>query len=267
MRAWCVLAAWLAPVAALAEPSQEVQMQAAEFVERASATSLRGEHETAAQLYQRAYKLVGKPLLLSNIASEYQLMGKPQWALSYFCRYLVTDPRGANASYATQQVRALSVELGGSETDREDDICRPVLAADGAPAGTTSRVQPPPVAEEPSDTAGISPWRVAGLGVAGVGLAAFGVGVYYGLEARALDTELSNHPVDEPWPVDLRDREARGESYNRRAIALMAGGGAAIVIGAAMFVLLGSASTGPDSVTVAPVVAPGSFGIAAAGRF
>lgn len=271
-----VIATLLVSATALAQSAEDKQ-EAAALVERADAANAAGDHEMAGQLYQRAYKLDPRPQLLVKVATAYQTMGKSQWALTYYCEYLSTAPAGDDVAAARTNARTLHVELGGDASATDADICRPVTrestpppATDttraAAPVASASRPLPETPDEDPDGT-GTSSLRVASLALAGVGAIAFGVGVYYGLQARSIANELTNHPVEEPWPVDLRAREERGESYNRRAIALMAGGGAAVALGVAAYVVLRPSSSPADAVTVAPVLSPDGIGLAAAARF
>ncbi len=261
----------LAPSIALAQPSDADREEASGLVQRGDAASNAGEHEVAAQLYQRAYKLDGQPAVLSKVADEYYLMKRLQWALTYYCQYIAIATDDVALAEAKAQARAVHVELGRSSSSTDEEVCHGQAAAAGVPStpgpSTATAATEPPEEPSPSNDTGVSPLRIASLGLAGLGVVALGIGVYYGLEARAIDNEITNHPVDEPWPVDLRAREARGESYNRRAIALMAGGGGAIVIGVAAFFVLRQGSSSPDAVSVAPVIAPDIVGFAAAGRF
>ena len=274
MKPWFALAVILVPAVASAQPTDAEQQEAGALVEQANVTSQRGDHETAAQLYQQAYKLTRQPMLLSDIGSEYLLMQNRRWALTYFCRYLDAEPTGTNAATAKAQVRTLYVQLGGSATLNDEEQCKPIVKSGAV-------VKPPAVPlKQPLATAGdsgvapahtsdMSRVRLAGLGVAGLGVLAFAVGAYYGVEANRLQDELTNHPVDEPWPVDLRAREAQGDSYNNRAIILMTGGAVVAAAGAAAFLFIRSdpSASATETVMFTPIVSPDGFGLAAAGRF
>lgn len=116
------------------EPASRVS----DLVAKAVAKSHAGDHAGAIELYNRATP-ESDPILLTNIASEYEQSGDMAKALRYYCRYLARDPVGASARYATARARQLHARLrseGGNESERWEDIC----AADAA--------------DEPRDSAG-----------------------------------------------------------------------------------------------------------------
>lgn len=262
----------LAPALALAQPSAKDKQQASELVKKAIAKSQAGEHEVAAQLYLDAYKIIPQPLLLSNIGSEYQQMDKPVEALSYFCKYIEADPTGANVSYALAQARTLYVDLGGEASVEDSALCKPIVKPEpvneppAPPPVTQPEPQPEPrQTDKPASTS--SPLRYVGIGVAIVGAGAFGLGTYYGLEAKKISDEITNHKVSDPWPANIKDREAEGKSDEKKQIGFMIGGGVAIAAGVTMFILGGSKSEDETRISVAPIATSDTLGFAAAGRF
>src|SRR6188474_1351888 len=99
-----LLASLLLTTPALAQPPSEKEKQTAgELVRKAIAKSQQGNHEAAIKLYLDAYAIVPDSLLLSNIGSEYQQLGKLEDAHRYFCTYLEKDPTGTNVPFATAQ--------------------------------------------------------------------------------------------------------------------------------------------------------------------
>jgi tetratricopeptide (TPR) repeat protein len=262
----------LAPALAAAQPSAKDKQQASDLVKKAIAKSQAGEHEVAAQLYLDAYKIIPQPLLLSNIGSEYQQMDKPVEALSYFCKYIAADPTGANVSYALAQARTLYVDLGGEASVEDSALCKPIVK----PEPVNEPPPPPPVTQpEPqpqpeqvdAPTSSSSPLRYVGIGVAIVGAGAFGLGTYYGLEAKKISDEITNHKVSDPWPANIKDREAEGKSDEKKQIGFMIGGGVAIAAGVTMVILGGSKSEGETRISVAPIATSDTLGFAAAGHF
>src|SRR5262245_56418502 len=211
----------LAPALAAGQPPPTPQQKqaASDKVKQAIAKSQAGEHEAAVELYLETYGIIPQPLLLSNIGSEYQQMKKPVEALKYFCKYLEADPAGANVSYAASQARTLYVDLGGVATVPYEDVCTPIVKAPPPaepphPTPAASRAEPP--ASEPSPGPAQGPVdtgpktstpaiRYVGIGFAVIGAAAIGGGVYFGLEAKKISDEISNHNVDDPWPANIKD--------------------------------------------------------------
>lgn len=76
-----VVTAGIGPGSALAQTAKEKQ-KASELVKQVIAKSQAGDHDTAVQLYENAFKIVPQPLLLSNIGSN-QALEKPVEALKY----------------------------------------------------------------------------------------------------------------------------------------------------------------------------------------
>ncbi|NVB79163.1 MAG: hypothetical protein HOV81_12250 [Kofleriaceae bacterium] len=266
------LALLFAPAIAAAQPTAQQKQQASDLVKKAIAKSQAGDHESAVDLYLDAYEIIPQPLLLSNIGSEYQQMKKPVEALKYFCKYLDADgPQGQNAGYATAQAKTLYIELGGVNDVKDEDVCKPIVKPQPE-AAPTPPVDPTPI--EPTPVPGpvdsgpkTSPMRYVGLGLGVAGAAVFGVGVYYGLHAKSISDDISNHPMNEPWEGNIKELEQEGKDSNKKGIIFMVGGGAAFVAGTALFFLTAPKKQTETGVVFAPVATPESMGIAASGRF
>jgi tetratricopeptide (TPR) repeat protein len=270
----------LAPALAAAQPqpTPAAKQAASERVKKAIAKSQAGEHETAIDLYLEAYAIIPQPLLLSNVGSEYQQLKKPVEALKYFCKYLEADPTGANVTYAASQARILYVELGGVPTVPYEDVCKPIVKAP-PPADPPPKPQPassPALAPDPAPAPGpvdsgpttsTPAIRYVGIGFAIVGAAAFGAGTYYGLEARRISDEITNHDVNDPWPGNIKDLEAEGKAAEQKQIALMIGGGVALAAGVVMFIVGAPETTNEATVSFTPIATPDTLGFAAGGRF
>lgn len=265
------LALVVLPSIALADPSPKDQQKARDLVKQAIAKSQAGEHQTAVDLYNEAYKIIPQPLLLSNIGSEYQAMGnKEVEALGYFCKYLAADPNGTNAGFATAQAKTLYIKLGGVSDVKDEDVCKPIQKPtqtvepkpDLAPVDTNPTPTPTtaPVAEGGPKT---NPMRYAGIGVAAAGVGMFGFGVYEGLQAKSISDEITNHPMNVPWDANIKDREQEGKDAEKKQIIFMAAGGAALAAGAVMFFVFAPKSASEHAVAITPT----ANGFAAVGRF
>src|SRR5258706_16382297 len=105
---------WLASTAHAQprSPTDRDRQVAGELVKKAIAKSQAGDHSAAIDIYLQAYTIVPNSILLSNIGTEFQRIGKLPEALRYFCMYLDKDPSGANVPYATSRAKALQIELG-----------------------------------------------------------------------------------------------------------------------------------------------------------
>ncbi|HEY5948428.1 MAG TPA: hypothetical protein VIV40_23185, partial [Kofleriaceae bacterium] len=237
----------LVPAVASAQPQPTPQQkqQASDKVKKAIAKSQAGEHDVAVDLYLDAYQIIPQPLLLSNIGSEYQQMNKPVEALKYFCKYIEADPTGNNVTYAVAQARTLYIELGGVPSADDDELCKPIVKPKQEPPPPVHK-QPEAAPPAPEPTPGpvdhgekskTPALRYVGAGVAVVGAAAFGVGTYFGLQAKKISDEITNHNPADPWPADIKQREQEGKDDEKKQIGLMIGGGVAIAAGAVMFIL------------------------------
>ncbi len=248
------------------------QRQAEKLVKAAITKSQAGEHAAAIKLYLEAYQLVPLPVLLSNVGTEYQTAKQPVEALKYYCMYLERDPTGPVATYATAQARVVQTELGNPVTDA--DVCKP------APPTVTPPVveSPTPVVSEPRPVAppDATPgrtMRITGLGVAAAGVVSLGVGVVFGLKAKGVSDEISDHcmarnPCPE-WPANIKDREADGQRFENIQVATMIMGGALLVVGGIVYVAGRSRSQTKQAerLVVAPTASLDSFGVTLRGGF
>ncbi len=255
-------------------PTPQQKAKASELVKQAIAKSQAGDHEAAIELYQQAHMIIPQPLLLSNIGSEYKTQGKKVEAIKYFCMYLKEDPTGTNASYAGAQVKTLQIELG-NEPD-EKDVCtvkpKPVVKEPPPP--------PPPAKEpptEPTGTVGIEKTapqphashglEYAGIAVGVVGLATFGAGIYYGLQAKKISDSITNHDPTQPWPSDIKNQESEGQSDQTKQIAFMIGGGVVAGVGVLLTVIGHEKASTAEHVSIRPVATQRSLGLAISGGF
>jgi tetratricopeptide (TPR) repeat protein len=267
----------LAPALAAAQPPPTpAQKQAAsDKVKKAIAKSQSGDHETAVELYLEAYTIIPQPLLLSNVGSEYQQMKKPVEALKYFCKYLEADPTGNNVSYATAQARTLYIELGGVASVDDDQLCKPIVKPKKEeppppPLREEKREEPTPTPTGPVDSGpkkATPTLRYVGFGVALVGAGVFGAGVYFGIQAKSISDEISEHNINDPWPANIKEREQEGKDAEKKQVGLMIGGGLALAAGVVMVVVGAPSPSAETSVSFAPVATGDSLGFAAAGRF
>lgn len=152
------------------------------------------------------------------------------------------------------------IEPVAYDADAEGDHADTGAAGDGEGAPESS---PPP--EE-----GLSPWPFV---VGGVGVAALATGVVFGLLAESTEGDWADAPTATMAQVDaalaLRDR---AETQATVANILLGVGGALVVAGAALFVVLEldlgtrDGDSGDEAV-LSPWIGPGGGGLAVAGRF
>jgi hypothetical protein len=201
----------------------------------------------------------------------------------------VLDPGGPQAPTARSFIAQLTVELdaeaskaeaetrspasGGATEPAQGTSPEPAPATGTAPENTvTGGASPPPVNDplKPSDTRA-DPARGRGLRIAGLaswaaGAAGLGLGIKFGLDARAASRELSDKPADEPWSDDDRRRLADGEAAERNMIIAFGAGSAAVIAGGVLYIIGVAASEGKPY-AFQPRVTPDSFVVHMSGTF
>lgn len=289
----CVLisAALLASSDARAEIDAASRAKARDLTERAIEKVKAGDHEAAIDLYLRAYELSSEPVLLSNIGSAYQSLGRRERALRYFCRYLEAEPGGKLASFAREQAQSLSAELGQRMCEKPAERPKPstnppATGGAGAAGGTAADedgnegrgddggegsgddggkvvVEGTVSSSEP---AAAKPLRITGLALAGLGLVGLGVGGYYGYVGKQASDRITNNK--DAWTAEDLKQQKIGKDANTNMKYALIGGGSAIVLGTALYFL--GRSIKPEQreeLSLVPQVTPASSGFALIGAF
>ena len=271
-----VVASALLAATAAADSDAASRAKAREMTERAIEKTKAGEHEAAIELYLRAYELSSEAILLSNIGSAYQSLGRRERALRYFCRYLEAEPGGKLAGFARDQANQLSTDLGnrGAACDKPL-VAKPVAPAvtepvpvepqsdlPPAPDLTTSLQAEPSPAQEPGLA---SPLRIGGLVLTGVGVVGLGIGGYYGYVGKRASDRISNNR--DAWTSEDFEQQQIGKDANRNMKFAVIGGGAAIVTGVALYFWGRSMRVQEQRVSIVPQLSPESSGLAISGAF
>lgn len=255
-------------------PSEKDRQLASDLVKKAIARSQAGDHSTAIEIYLQAYTIVPNSLLLSNIGAEFQQNGMPKEAYKYFCMYLEKDPSGTNAPYATSQAKILARQLHKKVDDQ--DVCSPPKEEpDEPPPRKPKRSEPPPPPPPPpqppvevkrdSGNPGVMYTGVA-AGIAGI--AAGGLGIYYGLQGKSINDQINSHDPKQPWPPNIRDLMKEGERDNSLQIGFLVASGVLVTTGVVLYVVSrpdGTPEHGGDKTAVH--VTPTTNGLAVFGRF
>ncbi|HEX2688352.1 MAG TPA: hypothetical protein VHN14_17095 [Kofleriaceae bacterium] len=269
-----LLALLASPV--LAEPKrptdkdkQDKQL-AGDLVKKAIARSQAGDHGAAIEIYLQAFAIVPNSLLLSNIGAEYQQSDEPEEALRYFCMYLNKDPTGTNAPYASSQARLLQSQLGNKHVD-DDDVCAPPKPGPRKPPKQPPEPPPssPSIPEQtPPPPSGNTTLKYVGVGTGIAGLVAAGVGLYAGIQAKAISDELTNHDKTQSWPDNIRQIQQRGQDYENLQIGALITGGVLVTTGAILYIVSRpDESPKRSSDKAALTVAPTRHGVTVFGRF
>lgn len=256
-------------------PTDADKKHAGDLVRSAIAKSQAGDHGDAIELYLEAYAVVPMTLLLSNVGAEYQQDRKLALALKYFCMYLDKEPAGSLATYAAAQANVVQVQLGMPlSADGRACVAADPVAVVPAVVEEAPPVLPPPVPIVAGPTPGHQ-MRVAGLALGGAGLVSLGVGAGFGLKAKSISDDISDHcagqsPCPE-WPADIKDREAAGQRDENIQVVTMILGGALVAAGVGLYVAgraKGARATeSRPVVTLTPSARPGSVGLTLVGRF
>ncbi len=199
------------PAFAVAQSGQ--QKQAEKHFNEAQKLYNAGQYDQAVKEFLQAYTLVPVNPLLFNIGQAYRLSGDEEKALSYYEKYVSFEPNGAQVPEAREHIRVLQERVETARREREateaeqrtkeeqERMAREEEERKRAAAENARRL-----AEVRSEGSGL---RTGGLVVGGLGVAALGVGVALGAS----------------------------DSFDGKSVALMAGGGAALVAGGVMYVL------------------------------
>jgi len=257
----CVLG--VVATSAVADDAAARKARAGQLVEEASAAEKNADYEAAIAKLRAAYDLVPHPDLLYNLGQAYRLAGQPWDAIDQYERYLAVEPKGRFASKARGFVTTLRAETAGKT--RPAEVPTPVAAVptpEPVMIAPAPLVMPEPPAAPSSDggARATSAWRrpvAVGLGVAGA--AGVGAGVYFGLRARSISDELSDH--EGAWTDGLLAKQVEGDRAETRAIWSAAAGGALVLGGVVLYALDAKARGRAREVAVTPIVDGASVGV------
>ncbi|HET6612423.1 MAG TPA: tetratricopeptide repeat protein [Kofleriaceae bacterium] len=221
----------------------------------------RGEYDLAIAEFEIAYDLSEAPGLLYNLGQAHRLNGDCAEAASYYRQFLASATEAAAAT--RKNAEAFLHQLGTCAQER--------TPAGGEPAG--GAVTPPiagPV--QPGDGSGGTTevddtgrnWRIAGVVLAGVGVASAGVGVYYIARTYSLsDDAVSQCGAD----CTLEENPAYGEYEDARTGAwIFSTLGAVAIAGGVATYLLAPDGQSPDRAVAAVPVRGGGM-VSFAGTF
>jgi tetratricopeptide (TPR) repeat protein len=264
---------------------------------------LAGEYHGALTWFKNGYQQTQDPAFLLNIAQCHRSLGEAQEALMMFSLYLKSSPEGSNPqarSVATKAIKELEGEVGtarpapsaaaaaagSSAAVAAVPHAAPAKAvAPEAGSGPDSRrkfqsgpgdmpfLEPLPeldakkasetAAEVPDNTqATVRHLRLAAMVCGAIGLISGGVGLYYWTRARSLSDSADKATIYNQAAYDDGKQAERMQwiFYGVGAAALATGAG--LLMYGKWFVIPKQAK-----VSLAPMAAPGSAGLAAVGTF
>ncbi|MEZ4359608.1 MAG: tetratricopeptide repeat protein [Kofleriaceae bacterium] len=249
-----------------AAPDEASREKARELTERAIEKGRANQHEAAIELYQRAYDLSGEAILLSNIGSAYQAIGRPERALIYYCRYLDEDPEGKLAAFARTQAEELAHALGNEDVCEQRVTRRSATRADDPDDGAASLKLNASDRPEPEPEPALGPaLRYGGLAMIGGGVIALGVGGYYGWVGKQASDKITNNR--DGWTDEILEQQRIGRDANDSMKMYMIGGGVAVLAGTALYVWGRSVRPEERRVAITPTWTPQSSGFALSGSF
>lgn len=233
---WMASLVLVLATSALAQPAPDAEALAG----RANAAYQAGNHLEAVELYREAYGISRATAILYNIALIYdRKLDDEELAMQFYRQYLAApdaDPKAA--SRATARLQELKVEQQKAEASaqeaeqrrrkqeeqRQAEEERRKAEAQGG-GGVAGRVTP-------SDGGG-SGMRVGGWVAAGVGVAAIGTGVYFGIAAQGSADDFANST----GLADKKSLRSDGEREALMADVLYGVGGVAVITGVVLLLM------------------------------
>lgn len=231
-----------------------------------------GHYQEAIKEYEAAYRIKDDAALLFNIGQAYRLQGDNQNAIRAYKSFLHRMPDASNRAEVERRIEELQKAI-----DQEG------RAKEGPPEGTLSPNSPAPNTQVPPPIVPVSPTetttptaqvdehaartkKIAGLVVAGVGVATLAVGgVFAGLAVKAGD-DLTR--LDQTMGTFDSSKQSAGKTDQIVEGVCFGVGGAAIVAGVIVYVLgHREAKSSRSRMAVAPFVAPTRAGITTMVRF
>lgn len=253
MRAVLIAAALLAAVAGTGRAEPERAGDRSEIdrlIDRAETAYARRDYTAAIAELRAAYDVEPRPWLLFNIAQAYRLAGDDAAALDYYQRFVAIEPDGQVADQARTKIAALREAVE--------------RAAPPPPVSAETTLTPFPPADVAAVGSRSNRMLWTGGSIAAAGLAAVGVGVFYGIEAREASDEVSRFR-GAVWTDEILARQADGKSAERRMIGFVVLGGVGVAAGAAL--VYAALATEPGDLRVAPGAGTGAAGITIEGEF
>jgi tetratricopeptide (TPR) repeat protein len=222
--------------AAFAAPSAE------QLFEQGGVAYNAGNYQGAVAKWRESYAISKAPELFFNIGLALELDGKCEDALAMFRRFIRLAPNSADRPRAREFVRELKAKCevataAPRETTSVDD------ATDESSANRD--------ASDPANETRSAGLRIAGLTVAGAGIAAVATGLYFGHRAASLRDEVASACPGAgcDWSV-LASKDAEGRRAETKQYIFVGIGATAIVGGGLMYLLGRSREQQPAPIAI-----------------
>jgi len=227
------------------------------------------EYPEAIKDWKESYSISKKPLLLFNIGQAYRLSGDCKMAGNFYDSYQREEPNPKNQDELDEAVAICAKEKAAADTPKPVDksvdkpVDKPVVPVKTPVEGPKDNLKTGPEVgqaggggedqvDQPESTATTTGGglRKVGIGVAAVGVALGGAGIYFALKSGSTADELDNY--EGPWGPTQMDIQDRGEKQARFGWILGGAGIAAIVAGGVMIAIGGPKTVESSSVSVVP---------------
>lgn len=226
-----------------------------------------GHFQEAIEEFEKAYEIRSEPIFLYNIAQSHRQNGNPQRAIFFYRRYVDADPNSKRRVEIEKRIADMQAELD-AQKEREAAAANPVpvVVAQPLPYPQPAPVTAPPPAlvENKPTTTDSNPGRglrIGGIVATGVGVAGAVTGVLLVLHGNSLHDESIA-------PGSQFDSSKYDSAKTFRTMGWVAVGvGAAAVATGVTLYILGARDSSKPSVSLAPMLAPGTGGAALSGRF
>jgi tetratricopeptide (TPR) repeat protein len=261
---------WISFASGVAEARNPQHAKFLQLVKRAEGLYQGGHYPEAAAALQQAYEVEANPRVLYNIARAFDQAGSLKPALEYYQKYLASDRTDAmlaqRASLSVDRLKGLIDKQEAEAKRQQEEQARSeakTTAAEGharaeaeaarkAEAEAALQTQARQRAQLESELASRRRMRIASFTVGGVGIAAAGVGVAFGVLANSSHTQFTQANT-------AADKDSFASTTRSRALIADVGYGAGVLaLGAAL--LLYPKGKEPGAVTLIP--APGGVGLA-----
>lgn len=235
-----------------------------------------GAYDEAVSEYSQAYRLHDDPALLYNIAQAHRLAGHTGEAVRFYRMFLVRNPNAPNRDEVEQKISELQKLINQQKRTQNlpPDQTRPPGSTTPPPQTTTPpstettpqapsvTTTPAPLASTMTAETSARPGRtkkIAGIVIAGVGVAALVVGATFGGLAAQAGDDLTK--LDQNMQTFDPSKQSTGKTDQLLEGVLLGIGGAAIVTGVVVYVL-GHREAKASHVAATPLLGPQTAGAA-----